>query len=315
MEAKQLKMNTALPCNTFSQWVYTEPEDRQINFYCAEFQAILDTINSVLSKHGVPTLQFNSTSIVKSKYDRVSEFKCKSMWRVTSDDCPALAVLCIDAVKEELKEALSKNFAKYLGETLKINTFTDKKTGIRKASIVIMPGGLDDNIYTEEELLLYGNDSAITARLDKLEDRMYRRAGDTRTKSRRWADFADANKYEPVLQTLELKNISMLTLTHSAKRFSIDPPGEPDFVGIVNGTNCTVEAKSTRDTFTYKNTQDSAKNFANYWATKQTSLGSLHNADYILLISKGTGDIVCLERANPINNWLAGNLDVKEFQT
>ena len=141
---------------------------------------------------------------------------------------------------------------------------------------------------------------------------MYRRAGDTRTKSRRWADFADANKYEPILTTLNLKDISALSLSHSAKRFSIDPPDEPDFNGVVRGINCTVEAKSTRDLFTYKDTPESPFKFAEYWTTKQASLGSLHNADYILLISKGTGDIVCLERNNPINNWLAGKLSFVE---
>ena len=300
-------MNTQLPGELFSQFIYTEPTDRPINFYCAEFQAILDAINSVLSKHNVPALQFNSTNITKSKYDTVSEFKCKSMWRITSDDCPALLVLCSATVKEELKKALSENFVKYLGETLKINTFTDKK-GIKKASIVIMPGGLDENTYTEEDLILYGNDPDVTIRLDTLEDRMYRRAGDIRSKSRRWADFADANKYEPVLTTLNLKNISALALSHSSKKFSIDPPDEPDFTGVVGGVNCTVEAKSTRDAFTYQDTPESPLNFAKYWATKQTSLGSLHNADYVLFISKGTGDIVCIERNNPINNWLAGKL-------
>ena len=305
-------MNAQVPGNLFSQWVYTEPTDRPINFYCAEFQTILDTINSVLSKHDVPTLQFNSAKVTKSKYDTVSEFKCKSMWRITSDDCPALLILCQYEVKEELKKALSKNFAKYLGETLKINTFIDKKTGTKKASIVIMPGGLDENTYTEEDLVLYGNDPAFTMRLDMLEDRMYRRAGDTRSKSRRWADFADANKYEPVLTTLNLKNISALALSHNSKRFSIDPPDEPDFTGVVGGVNCTVEAKSTRDIFTYHDTLESPLNFAKYWATKQASLGSLHNADYVLLISKGTGDIVCLERNNPINNWLAGKLALTE---
>jgi hypothetical protein len=305
-------MNAQLPGNLFSQWVYTEPTDRQINFYCREFQAILDTINLVLSKYDVPILQFNSTNIIKSKYDIVSEFKCRSMWRITSDDYPALLILCSTTVKKELKEALSENFAKYLGETLKINTFTDKKEGVKKASIVIMPGGLDENTYTEEDLIMYGKYPAVTARLDALEDRMYRWAGDIRTKSRRWADFADANKYEPVLTTLSLKNISGLSLAHSSKRFSIDPPDEPDFTGVVKGVNCTVEAKSTRDVFTYQDTPESPLNFAKYWATKQTSLGSLHNADYVLFISKCTGDIVCLERNNPINNWLAGKLALTE---
>jgi hypothetical protein len=305
-------MNAQVPGNLFSQWVYTEPVDRQIDFYCVEFQTILDTINSVLSKYAVPALQFNTVKITKSKYDVVSEFKCKSMWRITSDDCPALLILCQYEVKEELKKALSKNFAKYLGETLKINTFIDKKTGTKKASIVIMPGGLDENTYTEEDLILYGNDPAVTMRLDMLEDRMYRRAGDTRAKSRRWADFADANKYELMLTTLNLKNISALSLSHSAKRFSIDPPDEPDFHGIVRGIKCTVEAKSTWDLFIYEDTSESPVNFVKYWATKQASLGSLHNADYILFISKSTGDIICLERNNPINNWLAGKLSFIE---
>ena len=277
-------MNVQVPGNLFSQWVYTEPVDRQIDFYCVEFQTILDTINSVLSKYAVPALHFNTVKITKSKYDVVSEFKCKSMWRITSDDCPALLILCQYGVKEELKKALSKNFAKYLGETLKINTFTDKN-GTKKASIVIMPGGLVENTYTEEDLILYGNDPTVTMRLDTLEDRMYRRAGDTRAKARRWADFADANKYEPMLTTLNLKNISALSLSHSAKRFSIDPPDEPDFYGIIGGIKCTVEAKSTWDLFTYEDTPESPVNFVKYWTTKQASLGSLHNADYILFIS------------------------------
>ena len=308
-------MITATGSAILNQWVYTEPLAKSINFYCSEFQDILDTINSVLSKYDVPAFHFNSAKIIKSKYDSVSEFKCKSMWRVISDDYPALLVIRIPAVKTELTEALSKKFAKYLGETLKINTFTDKKNGHTKTSIVIMPGGLDENTYTEEDLLLYGKDPAVTARLDALEDRMYRRAGDVRTKARRWADFSDANKYEPVLQGLPLQGISKLTLTHSAKRFSIDPPEEPDFVGTVSGLNCTIEAKSTLDSFTYCNTPDSAQNFAMYWTNKKASLGSLHNAAYILLLSKVTGDIVCVERLNPINNWLAGKIDIKEFQS
>lgn len=301
-------MSTVIAGNLFSQYIYEVPKDRQVNFYCTEFQKILDIINDTLFKYDVPSLSFNSAGITRSKYDIVAEFKCTSMWRVTSDMYPALSVLCISTVNKELKQAIFKTFPNYLGEIIKINTYN---TGT-KASIVIMPGGLAENTYTEEDLLLYGKDEIVTARLNLLEDRMYRRANDTRPKFRRWADFIEANKYESVLPLLTLKGVSALTLKHNTKRFSIDPPAEPDFSGILNGMSYSIEAKSTKDIFNYDETAEGKKRFVEYWKTKQASLGSLHNADYILFIFKSTGNIICLERLNPNNNWRAGKLVFSE---
>ena len=133
----------------FSQFIYEEPKDRPVNFYCTEFQRILDVINGVLFKYIGITFSFNSTKITKSKYDVVPKYKCKSMWRITSDDYPALTILCLNSdIKTELNNALSEVFPQYIGNVIKVNTYAYNT----KASIIIMPGGLVENTFTQADL-------------------------------------------------------------------------------------------------------------------------------------------------------------------
>jgi hypothetical protein len=305
-------MSTVEAGTLFSQFIYEAPKDRPVNFYCPEFQRILDIINGVLFKYTNIIFSFDSAKIIKSKFDTVQKFKCKSMWRVTSDDYPALNILCHDPnVKAELITSLNTIFPQYIGEVIKVNNYGyDTHGRSTKASIVIMPGGLIENTFTAADIKLYDKNVAIKNRLDSLEDRMYRRKNDTRSKARRFEDFDNADDYEPVLPKLALTRIFDLALTHSTDVFSIDPPEAPDYIGKVDNLNATVEAKSTRDNFNYEESAEGKAAFAIYWKNKQASLGSLHNANYILFVFKTTGQIVCIERLRPENNWLAGALPV-----
>ena len=288
---------------------YAPAQVKQVNYFSPDFKEILNTINSFLAPFNVPQLNYESSSLTHSKYDKVQENGSCLMWRVTSDDLPALKVLCERQIREQLINKLQMRFPKYItNKAVKINTFAFGT----KASIVIMPCGLEDNTWTSDDLKNYYKDSFVKHKLDEIEARMFRRAEDTRNTETRWDAFIDADYYENELPKLKLINISQLHPTHSLQNYSLEPQKEPDFIGQVFGTPYTIEAKSRKNGFNYEDTDFGKSVFCDYWNSIKAELGSLHGADFVLLIDKLDGKIVCLERLNPLNNWLAGYINLKE---
>lgn len=282
---------------------------KQVNYFSPDFKKILTIINSFLAPFGVPQFKYESSTLTQSKYDKIKENGSCLMWRVTSDDLPALKILCERQIRMQLINQLQGIFPSYMAnKVVKINTFDLGK----KASIVIMPCGLDDNTWTSDDLKNYYKDSLVKQKLDEIEQRMFRRAGDNRSTETRWDAYIDADDYENKLPKLRLTNISNLTPSHSLIYYSLEPQAEADFRGNVFGKTCNIEAKSKKHGFTYNESAFGKYEFATYWESIKSSLGSLHNADFILLIDKVDGKIVCVERLNPENNWLAGKLFINE---
>ena len=288
---------------------YAPAQVKQVNYFSPDFKEILNTINSFLAQFNVPQLKYESSTLTQSRYDRVKENNSCLMWRVTSDDLPALKVLCEYQIRLQLINKLQQLFPSYIAnKVIKINTFN---LGT-KASIVIMPCGLEDNTWTSNDLKNYYRDSLVKHKLDEIESRMFRRAEDTRSTETRWDAFIDADYYENELPKLELINISHLRPTHSLQNYSLEPQAEPDFTGQVFSKSHTVEAKSRKNGFNYIDTDFGKSVFCDYWNSIKAELGSLHEADFVLLIDKLDGKIICLERLNPLNNWLAGYINLKE---
>lgn len=302
--------------NTYS-WNFSEAlvqahapaQIKQVNYFSPDFKEILNTINSFLVSFGVPQLKYESSTLTQSKYDKVKENGSCLMWRVTSDDLPALKVLCERQTRLQLISQLQSIFPSYIAnKVVKINTFDLGK----KASIIIMPCGLDDNTWTSDDLRAYYKDSLVKQKLDEIEQRMFRRAEDTRSTETRWDAYIAADYYENELPKLKLINIDQLHSTHSLQNYSLEPQQEPDFSGRVFGKSHTIEAKSKKHGFSYNESAFGKYEFATYWESIKSSLGSLHNADFILLIDRVDGKIVCVERLNPENNWLAGKLSTNK---
>lgn len=279
--------------------------EQLINFDSEEFEAILDTLNSVLEKHKIEPLSYDSARIKKSLYDK-GELANKSLWRVTSIMYPELNNY---QLVEDLKKAINEAFPDYVAnKTIMIGWYKDKDDKWQ-STIKILPGNLKDNTFTAQDLELYGKDEEVTLRLNALEQRMYRRADDTRSAEQRWDDFKWANIYEPKLCEANLKDIADLKLSHDATVFSIDAPEDPDFIGTVRGEpNCLIEGKSTWDMFRYIDTPAGREAFAKYFANKK--LGSLHNSKYVLFIFKITGQVICINKSNYDDSWIAGKIDL-----
>lgn len=279
--------------------------ERLINFDSEEFEAILDALNSVLKKYNVEPLLYNSATIKKSLYDK-GELANKSLWRVTSVMYPKLNNY---QLVEDIKKAVSKAFPEYTAnKTIMIGWYKDNNDKWQ-STIKILPGNLKDNMFTAQDLELYGEDEEVTSRLNALEQRMYKRANDARTTEQRWSDFKWANIYEPKLCEAYLKDITNLKLNHNSTVFSIDAPEDPDFIGTVRGEpNCLIEGKSTWDTFTYVDTPRGRAAFANYFADKK--LGSFHKSKYILFIFKSTCQVICINTNDYVDSWIAGKIDL-----
>lgn len=279
--------------------------ERLINFDSEEFEEILDVLNSVLKKYNVEPLSYSSAQIKKSKYDK-GDLANKSLWRVTSIMYPELNNY---QLIEELKKAISDAFPEYAtNKTIMIGWYKDSNDKWQ-STIKILPGNLKDNMFTAQDLELYGEDEEVTSRLNALEQRMYRRANDTRSTEQRWNDFKWANIYETKLCEANLKDITNLRLSHNSTVFSIDAPEDPDFIGTVRGEpNCLIEGKSTWDTFTYVDTQRGRAAFANYFANK--NLGSFHGSKYILFIFKSTEQVICINSDDYTDSWIAGKINL-----
>ena len=285
---------------------YAPTQVKQTNYFSPDFEKILNIINSFLAPFGVPRLEYNSSTISESNFNSVEKNGSCLMWRVTSDKLPALKVLCESQTRLQLINQLQTVFPKYItNEVVKVNTFKFNT----KASIVIMPCGLDDNTWTSDDLKNYYKDSRVKHKLDEIEQRMFRRSGDTRSTEERWKAFIDTDYYENKLPTITLTNISGLQATHSLSQYSLDTPDDPDFTGTISNTTVSIEAKSKKRGFEYQESDLGKYKFAEYWYSIKDTLGSLHNAKFILLIDKVDGKIVCLERMHPENNWLAGYID------
>lgn len=279
--------------------------ERLINFDSEEFEAILEVLNKVLKKYNVEPLSYNSAPVKKSKYDQ-GELANKSLWRVTG---VMRSELNNYQLITDLKKAINESFPEYVAnKTIMIGWYRDNDNKWQ-STIKILPGNLKDNTFTALDLELYGKDEEVTLRLNALEQRMYRRAKDTRTVEQRWNDFKWANIYEPKLCEANLKDITDLKLSHDSTVFSIDAPEDPDFIGTVRGEpNCLIEGKSTWDTFKYIDTPLGRAAFADYFAKK--SLGSLHKSKYVLFIFKSTGQVICINKSNYEDSWVAGKIDL-----
>ena len=276
------------------------------NFDSAEFEAILSTINEVLAKHNIMPLTYNMADVKLSKYDTDGKFGNKSIWRITSVQNKNLFGY---SLLQELKAAVTEAFPEYVKDrTIKIGAFKDTN-GVYQNSIVIVVGNLKDNTWTRQDLELYGKDKEVTARLNELEKRMFRRQGDTRTTEERWNDFLWTTVYESKLLETPMKDVDNLVLVHSNDVFSIDPDLNTDFIGTVkNVANCKVEGKSSWEPFEYIDTVAGRAAFAKHFANIAPNLGSFHDADYILFVNKFAETVICINKNDYSDNWFAGNI-------
>lgn len=280
--------------------------DRPVDYYSPDFIKILLIINEVLGLIEPDALSYSSSPITKSMYDKVAQVDSCLMWRVTDATCPALKQLCNPQTKNMLSAAIRRVFPTYLGSVVKINTY-----GLNtKASIVIMPCGLSDNMWTAHDLYNYQTDSAVRARLDEIESRMFKRAGDTRTSEMRWDNYKQADFSERALLNTPLERIHNLAASHSLLYYSLEPQSLPDFTGEVDGATCELECKSKRGGFDYTNTDVGKREFAVTWEHLKTNLGSFHKASFVLLVDMQDGKVICIDVTQPQNNWLAGYINM-----
>lgn len=290
-----------------NDYIEEPKKDRQVNFNSPEFQRILEVINNVLRAHNIESLTYNSAEIKPSIYD-TGKFGNRSIWRVTSVQYPALNNYNL---VQELKMAVKKAFPEYVkDESIVVSSYKDKANNWQ-TTIKIIPGDLIDNTWTKQDLEKYGKDDEVTARLDALEDRMFTRKDDTRTKKARWNDYFWANIYEDKLLRAELVDITDLRLAHGNERFSLDPDRSADFIGTVRGVpNCKIEGKSTWEYFTYNDSDAGKKAFAKHFESIKSLLGSLHDPDYILFVNKASGIVICIKAKDYTDNWKAGKINI-----
>ncbi len=291
---------------------------KDADFNSAEFKSILACINNVLADNKKDLiLDYKSAPIGRSIYD-TGKFGNKSLWRVTSEMFPELLGY---PLLQQIKKAVESQFKHYVDEkTIVIGPYQSKRDNMWHNSIKILVGSLSDNTFTREDLLNYGKDPEVTARLNDLETRFYRRPSDARSPEKRWLDFKVAMKYEDELPKLNLDSISNLKLRHNNDVFTMDPDYSTDFIGTVRGVlNVKIEGKSTSDTFKYINTPNGKIAYGNYFkkllanSTEAGGIGSIHNADYVLLVNKTYGSIVCINAKDYSDNWLAGTIDLKKL--
>ena len=291
---------------------------KDADFNSAEFKSILACINKVLADNKKDLiLDYKSVPVGRSVYDS-GKFGNKSLWRVTSEMFSELSGY---PLLQQLKKAVETQFKHYVDEkTIIIGPYQSKRDNVWHNSIKILVGSLSDNTFTREDLLNYGKDPEVTARLNDLETRFYRRPSDARSPEKRWLDFKVAMKYEDELPKLNLDSISNLKLRHNNDVFTMDPDYSTDFIGTVRGVlNVKIEGKSTSDTFKYINTPNGKIAYGNYFkkllanSTEAGGIGSIHNADYVLLVNKTYGSIVCINAKDYSDNWLAGTIDLKKL--
>lgn len=296
---------------------YITPK-KDANFKSAEFDRILDCINTVLANSNRNLkLTYDSAKISRSIYD-VGKFGNKSLWRVTSEMFPELSGY---QLMQQLKKELTTQFSSYIEEgVITAGSYKSQKDNQWHNSIKILVGSLIDNTFTRNDLLTYGTNQEVTDRLNAMETRFYRRAGDTRTQEKRWHDFKTAMNYEDELVKLNLKDISNLKLRHNNDIFTMDPDYSTDFIGTVRGKhNLEIEGKSTYDQFQYVESPRGKIAYANYFKklleknTEAGGIGSIHKADYVLLVNKTFGTIVCINAKDFTDNWLAGRINFTEL--
>ena len=296
---------------------YINTSKRDTNFNSAEFNRILDCINRVLVENNIDlTLSYNSAPVGKSQFDQ-GKFGNKSLWRVTGEMFPVLDTY---GLMFKIKKAVNELFKSYVAEkTIIIGAYNKENSW--HTSIKILVGSLTDNTFTRTDLLTYGVDPEVTTRLNELEARTFRREGDNRTVEKRWLDFKLAMLYEDELPKLKLANISNLKLCHNNDVFTIDPDYSTDFIGTVRDcANLKIEGKSTFDNFRYVDTPKGRAAYANYFkgllnkSKDVGGIGSIHKADYVLLVNKNYGTIVCINAADYTDNWLAGYIDISKLK-
>lgn len=285
---------------------------RQVNWEGEELLSIFACINLVFFRHNLPIVSFKSGKTFKSNYTE-GKYGNKTIWWITDKDIPQLFtdITLINDLNTELR----KTFPDYCKEnTIKVWADTSGILGATsKASIKIILGNLKENCFSHQDLLTYkAGDIETINRLNKLEARMFKRSGDTRTPVQRFQAFEEADLYEAQLVSTKLKNIANLTLAphHSTKIHTIDPDYRADFIGLVNDNLVSVEGKSTKANIAYNS--DTFTEQLHSLINNYDCLGSLHNADYCLLFLKQTNEVVCFNCTNLSEHWLAGFTTIKE---
>jgi hypothetical protein len=288
------------------------------NFKSKSFLELISFINAILNTMSLPLITVEQGVFMLSPYNHG---KCGTavIWRITHKESPQL----YDAkVMFRIEKAIKDRFPQYIQAKKNVynaivsfgnSSYTTDSAGNPLSSIVIMPAELLDNIITEQDYIDFkaGKLEAVAKCLD-IESRMYRRSGDTRSPEQRIDDFWASLKYEPLLEQASLERVSNLKLKHSFNCITMEVDYKTDFVGIVDGKLVDIEGKSTKTALSYNNSELGKIEFGEYFKKRleEKSLGGLHNAIYVLFVLKATGDVICVEVANPNNNWYAGHLDL-----
>lgn len=289
---------------------------RQADYRSPEFYNIIDCINDALRFKGLDPLNdwlISPNFIKKSKID-TGKYGNQVEWRITHRNAPQLFDSNGD-IMNFIKDRISLYFSQYIMDrTIRFGNpkYTKDFKGLPMASIVILLTQLPDNIITTCDLDLFlQGDSKTKSKCYEIESRMFKRDGDLRSQDKRIFDFALALKYEPVMETTPLLNISNLKLMHQDDVVTLEADPNADFTGFFGTTFCKLEGKATELDRAYIDSPAGHATFANYFIKRLNSgsFGSIHDADYVLLFLRNTKEVICIELANPINNWRAGKLD------
>lgn len=288
------------------------------NFKSKSFLELISFINAVLDTMSLPPIVVEQKAFMFSTHN-LGKHGTTIIWRTTHKENPQL----YDAkVMFQIEKAVKDRFPQYTQAEKDVynaiisfgnSSYTTDRAGNPLSSIVIMPAELSDNIITEQDYIDFkaGKPEAVAKCLD-IESRMYRRPGDTRSSEQRIDDFWASLKYEPLLEQASLEKVSNLKLKHSFNCITMEVDYDTDFAGVIDGKLVDIEGKSTKTVLSYDNSEVGKIEFGKYFQKRleEKSLGSLHNAIYVLFVLKVTGDVICVEVANPSNNWYAGHLDL-----
>lgn len=292
----------------------------QPDYRSPEFYKIISEINEVLKTYNKEVL---SKDLLNTKYIKVSQFDTgkynnKIEWRITNKNAPQLfdeKGIIINSIKDKL----IKDFKQYVDDkTIRFGNplYTKDAKGNPMASIVILLTQLPDNVITKVDLSLFeAGDPAAVKKCLEIESRMFKRDTDVRSPEKRISDFAFALKYEPVLLKTYLLHIHGLSLEHQDNVITLEADPKSDFLGyvdtgLIESNYCPIEGKATVLPFEYVDSEKGHNEFGDYFSKRLAngSLGSTHDAKYVLLVLRNNYKVICVEVANPYNNWLAGSI-------
>lgn len=195
-----------------------------------------------------------------------------------------------------------------------------------------------DNTFTANDLDNYGKDPEVTKKLDELEPRLFRYAGDKRSKKVRIQNLKMAKDYENELVRLSkeglLKGIIDLKFKDRDNySFTAKPVKGSDFSCKIppNTKEYNVEGKSyflwQKDSdnkvmrnkygkfipLDFNTNKDTFIKRFNELVTSK-SFGSLHtDTDYVLFVNKANGQIICIDINDFDNCWLAGTMTLNFY--